>query len=466
MDSVVDSPRQTMRLRAMNLLIALAMMAGMFTNTGCRSARDNQIDILERELRSQEDYIYELEDYIVEYSEKLRQYRCMEMGSIVVDETSKSEPDLAMPPRNKTTVTPPTSRELLRSLDKPADNDVPGITDPTTEAVEPETTEGPAEISPENLEAPELELEIGEPIGANEEYYEEATPLPQTGTLLADGSFIPDPSAFQTSAIEEDNAEEPVIDDIATAEVVEESHQPFEEDITPTKRHEPEQLVVAHIFENAKEEATSLLSVIEARDASNEPADFNGKVSLMVMKLVQGKPQRVKRWDFTPEETSAAWQSSNLGDGLHLELPLEESELPSGPLELWVRLETNDGRKILAQMSFEQATLASIDEAEEHVAQRDEDVDGATHISESNPLRSTKSSIPTQPRKTPSQSVQTKADPQWRPATHYSSETNSGFATTATEQQWTSRPIGSKAATETATKPQSPNSPQQWRARK
>jgi hypothetical protein len=466
MDSVVDSPRQHLRLRAMNLLIALAMMAGMFTNTGCRSARDNQIDILERELRTQEDYIYELEDYIVEYSEKLRQYRCMEMGSVVVNETSKSEPDLAMPPRNKTSVTPPTSEELLRSLDKPADNEVPEITEPTTESVEPEATEDPAEVSPENLEAPELELEIGEPIGANEEYYEEATPLPRTGTLLADGSFIPDPSAFQTSAVEEEIVEEPVIDDIASTDLVEETHQPFEEDITPTQRHEPEQLVVAHIFENAKENATSLLSVIEARDASNEPADFNGKVSLMVMKLVQGKPQRVKRWDFTPEETNAAWQSSNLGDGLHLELPLEESELPAGPLEMWVRLETKDGRKILAQMAFEQATLASIDEAEKHVAQRDEDVDGATHISESNPLRSVRSTVPTRPRTTPSQSAQAKSEPAWRPATHYSTEANSGFATTATDQQWTSRPIGSKAATETATKPQPTNSPQQWRARK
>jgi hypothetical protein len=462
MDSVVDSPRQYLRLRAMNLLIALAMMAGLFTNTGCRSARDNQIDILESELRAQEDYIYELEGYIVDYSEKLRQFRCMEMGEVVVSEAKKTEPDLAIPTRNRGTVNPPSSQELLRSLDKPADDPVPGISDPASESTAPaEETE---EFSPENLEAPELELEIGEPVGAVEEYYEDATPLPHTGTLLADGSFIPDPSAYQTSAIEEDG--EPVIDDIATTEVVEESHQPFEEDITPTKRHEPEQLVIAHIFENAKEDVTSLLSVIEARDASNEPADFNGKVSLMVMKLVKDKPQRVKRWDFSPEETSAAWQSSNLGDGLHLELPLEDTELPAGQLELWVRLETNDGRKVLAQMSFEQATLVSIDEAEEHIAQRDDDVSGATHISESNPLRSVRSTISTQPRTTPSQSAQAKSEPEWRPATHYSSESNSGFATTATEQQWTSRPIGSKATTETATKPQASNTQQQWRARK
>ena len=108
----------------MNLLIALAALAGMVTNPGCRSARDNQIDILESELRSQEDYIYELEDYIVDYSEKLRQYRCADMNAVVVSK-SPSEPELALPPRNKTSASTPTPKELLRPLDKPAKNELP-----------------------------------------------------------------------------------------------------------------------------------------------------------------------------------------------------------------------------------------------------------------------------------------------------------------------------------------------------
>src|SRR5215213_3055152 len=49
--------------------LALAMLAG------CRNLDNAQVDVLERELRQQEDYIYELEDYLVEYSEKLRQAR-------------------------------------------------------------------------------------------------------------------------------------------------------------------------------------------------------------------------------------------------------------------------------------------------------------------------------------------------------------------------------------------------------
>jgi hypothetical protein len=247
--------------------------------------------------------------------------------------------------------------------------------------------------------------------------------------------------------------------------LVDEGVEPFEEDITPTRSRDPERLVISRVFRNADSQAAaSLLSVVEARDASNEPADFNGKVSLMVMQVEDEKPTRVKRWDFTAEETAASWQSSNLGDGLHLELPLEGAELPAGHLELWVRLETTDGRKLLSQLPFDQATLVNIDQAEEHLAEIDDEVDGATHLTEANPLRKAKPVIKTSPLSTAADEA--KAEPQWRAATHYSQGPNSGFATTATAQKWTSRPIGSKAAVETAAQPQPNSSQPQWRARK
>ncbi len=465
--------RLSNKQRGLHFLLLVGVLSGLFLNPGCRTARDNQIDILERELRAQEDYIYELEDYIVEYSEKLRQYRCAQMETVVVSKND-GEPELAIPPRSSTNKSAPTTRQLLRSLDEPTES----LEDELREETTPETTEEMLEEeileeSIDQLEAPELELEIGEPITSVEDQYESATPLAEaeaeeTGTLLADGSFIPDPSAYQTSAVEDAVAEEMIVETASDAENIEEIDEyvePFEEDNTPTRNREPERLVISHVFENSSEEATSLLSVVEARDASNEPADFNGKVSLMVMQVVDEKPQRVKRWDFTTEETAAAWQSSNLGDGLHLELPLEETNLPAGPLELWVRLETPDGRKLLSQFPFEQATLASIDEAEQHLAEVDDGVAGATHLADANPLRKDEASpIPTKPLQTTASDP--KPEPQWRAATHFSNGANSGFATTATAQKWTSRPIGSKAATETATQPAANGSQTQWRARK
>jgi hypothetical protein len=73
-----------------------------------------------------------------------------------------------------------------------------------------------------------------------------------------------------------------------------------------------------------------------------------------------GAMRRVERWDFTPEETAAAWQSSQLGDGLHLELPLAKSQLPPGELELWARVVAADGRKLLTQIPLEPTQLASM----------------------------------------------------------------------------------------------------------
>lgn len=462
-------------LRGMEIIMAVALCAGILSNSGCRTARDNQIDILESELRRQEDYIYELENYIVEYSEKLRQFRCAQMETVIID-SNATEPELAMPPRSRSNTSGPTSKELLKSLDKPRAE------------LEPEvTTPGPAmkklNESPENLEIPELE--IGEPIGATNEFYDHATPLAEAdieGTLLANGAFIPDPRAYQVAALEEATGEEEFYDEETelsvppleetTSEVVEQevlgdSVEPFEEEITPTQGREAERLVISHVFRNSSEskETSSLLSVVEARDASNEPADFNGKVSLMVMRVGEEKPQRVKRWDFTPEETNAAWQSSNLGDGLHLELPLEGVELPAGSLELWVRLETTDGRKLLSQLAFDQTTLVSIDQAEEHLAEVDDKVDGASHITSANPLRGTKAVIKTTPLS--QADAEPKSDPQWRAATHYSTNgMSSGFATTARAQQWSSRPIGSKTATTPAAEAKPTDPQHQWRARK
>jgi hypothetical protein len=463
-----DSLNSRKRLRGMNTLIVLVALAGMFSNTGCRSARDNQIDILERELRTQEDYIYELEGYIVDYSEKLRMYRCADMNTVIASENVGS-PELAPPVKSSSPTPAPSPSALRKASPEPTKASAP-------ELKVPAATKETLDASPENLEVPDLE--IGEPVGLADPY-ENATPLIEAGiegALLADGSFIPDPAAYQTASIAEEG-EEAELETEYSEELVEEESQPFEEDITPTHSRDPERLVISHVFRSSDEgdEPTSLLSVVEARDASNEPADFNGKVSLMVMTIIDEKPQRVKRWDFSAEETAAAWQSSNLGDGLHLELPLEQMQLPAGPLELWVRLETADGRKLLAQIPFDGLSLASIESAEEQVAVVDEDIDGATHLTEANPLRQAKPSIKTQPLE--QQPVATtsanspiaadaKSEPQWRAATHYSSGVNSGYATTATAQKWNTRPIGSTAATKPVDQPATKGQQQQWRARR
>jgi hypothetical protein len=108
----------------------------------------------------------------------------------------------------------------------------------------------------------------------------------------------------------------------------------------------------------------ALLAVVEVLSDSREPVEAEGEVSLMVMAAdAPGSLQRIERWDFTAAEASSSWQSTLLGDGLHLQLPLAVESLPAGPLQLWARLVTPDGEKMLTQLVFDVASLGTLDQA-------------------------------------------------------------------------------------------------------
>ncbi|MCG8449646.1 MAG: hypothetical protein MI725_08710, partial [Pirellulales bacterium] len=187
-----------------------------------------------------------------------------------------------------------------------------------------------------------------------------------------------------------------------------------------------EQLVVSRLFRGAGEGAhpTSLLTVVEARDAYNEPVDLDGEVSLMVMTADANSPQRLHRWDFTREETLDAWQSSELGDGLHLELPLKETRLPPKRLELWVRMVAQDGRKLLTQVPFESRNLVAIEDASNS--------EQMSADSEVNALR-------------PLAADQEKEKPRWRASMQRSHAFTENYATTAPgARRWSAQPPGGR----------------------
>ncbi len=417
------------------LLVGCACIS-LLLSTGCRSTRDNQIDILERELRAQEDYIYELEDYVVEYSDKLRQCRCSQQHVAARTEPTPApkQSTSSSTTRSKTTVD---KKPSVKPLQEPRDESILDTPMPDR------TPETPIE----DLQVPELELEIGEPIGleeepnatlfanADQEQYE------QTSTR---GVRIPDPATYQTAAFDESEEfiEYPFNEEVI--ESLEESETLVEQDRPSTSGRQAEQLVITQIFRDSSEsvEPSSLLTVVESRDSRNEPADFNGKVSLMVMQGEAEAPVRIKRWDFTEEETTAAWQSSQFGDGLHLELPLEATQLPTGRCELWVRLETIDGRKLLAQVPLESAALARMEDVNdgELIADNQTTGEADSESEETNPLRAgSKQKLRSTPLATAE--AESKSEPQWRAATHYSTGANSGFATTASGQKWNTSPM-------------------------
>jgi hypothetical protein len=206
-------------------------------------------------------------------------------------------------------------------------------------------------------------------------------------------------------------------------------------------------LKVRRVFAEPAEDGKSpgsLLVVVEALNATDEPVDAIGAASLMIM--VQDAPgslKRIERWDFTAEETAAAWQSSNLGDGLHLELPLAKGELPEGELELWARVVNEDGAKLLTPPDqayrFEASQLASMADAEETVLASNDEASAESASAEPLP----------EPMAAPAEETVAEAAPaaQWRSSTVNVASTVATATKSATggkSSGWTSRPIDAK----------------------
>lgn len=302
---------------------------------------------------------------------------------------------------------------------EPAEEAAEPAIDPTPEA---DTTD-PAELDPAKLAPPDLE--IGDP-SASLEWQKTAPAAPATKSATADlpgelqdestsaGSppgdeappYVPEPLTYRSGAgasepdaaaefepfeapMPEEFAEQAVPDSVApdapAAEetalalppavegpelppLVESAADQIAEPSTDPARAIASHLQVRQVFTQPAADdpgrLAGLLVVVEALNDMDEPVEAAGTVSLMVMvRDASGGQQRVDRWDFTVEETRAAWQSSRLGDGLHLQLPLDGTELPTGPLELWARLVNDEGSKLLTQLPFDTAELVAFEDA-------------------------------------------------------------------------------------------------------
>ena len=366
--------RRTLLSWAGGACVLLAAMAG------CRTARDNQVDLMERELRTQEDYIYELEDYVVEYSEKLRQCRCSQPMT-VVSKSSQPKSVLKKPKAAKADVG---RSQPLRLDEEPLFEPGEEMPDqrPRGRRTSPRETQPPLtptdETFPEDLDVPGLD--IGEPVSRTQSdsrvqaaaYNEPAYSDPAYSDPAYSDPAYSDNDALVATDDELLMIPQPLADDGSVLPPID-AEPLLEDDLVEMAEHRaptrgralrtPERAVVTHLFRNqpGDESPSSLLAVVEALDANDEPVEVDGEVSLMVMTADAKKPFRLKRWDFVPEDAAAAWQSSHLGDGLHLELPLGETELPAAPLELWVRIVNADGSKLLTQLPFERQLLAALE---------------------------------------------------------------------------------------------------------
>jgi hypothetical protein len=440
-------PRMAKRKSHLRALSAAACCLALSLLGGCRNLDNAQVDVLESELRQQEDYIYELEDYLIEYSEKLRQARLAQCppgtpkGARSGSTTRAPLPEPTIDEDIERPTLPLNGRDKLTApmFDAPPASIEAPPAAPSTPPAAPATEE----INPEELEAPALQ--IG-PVGSVSPKPESLAAVAAPSAEEADGPLlIPDPIDYQADA---DAAH-------ATAPLAAEAVN--EPALAPPQLDAPrltaQQLKVRHIFRESSEDDQSLgslLIVVEGVNATDEPADVVGAASLMVMARDEnGGLRRVDRWDFTAEETAAAWQSSHLGDGLHLELPLTDAELPTGELELWARVVDDGGAKLLTSaenpFGFDADKLIAMADAPGNTALASNgDAELQPALVEGEETAPTASGAEKSDAATETAAAET-PKPQWRASSvRLEKDRVEGFATTAGNKpaSWTTTPIG------------------------
>lgn len=339
------------------------------------------------------------------------------------------EPDVAAEPAEAPTdATPPPTEE---SLPVPAE----------------ESTEPP--VRPEELDVDDLEFgEFGRvqppadddpwgdgqaaPVAVGEE--PPALLIPHPADFVDDGSV-------EASAAAQSYADQPWTEEPPSDLVAEPAHVP------PPARLAASHVEIRRILLQPGDAGAepALLAVVEVLSDSREPVEAEGEVSVMVMAAdAPGSLQRIERWDFTSAEASSSWQSTLLGDGLHLQLPLAVESLPTGPLQLWARLVTPDGEKMLTQLVFDVASLATLDqaltEAQDPAAQAQPQLDAEASSSRAAPSNGERSAV------RPVQAVddrQSREPDGWRAATRPASPSH---AASAGGGGWTPRPSGGAAS--------------------
>ncbi|HVX64406.1 MAG TPA: hypothetical protein VHC19_27530 [Pirellulales bacterium] len=292
----------------MNAWYFVAPVLLAVTATGCRANISQEL--LEQELRMQEDKIYEQQGQIEEYQAQLESCR-RENRTLL-----KSTP-IATSPRAESRRKGHSPSEGELSL---PDVQVPG------EAAPP--YDGPPLISPPDPQVPE-----GERPRSEERFSPPNMQLPSTSATPGDHMQLPD---YELP----DDDEAPLDDRTAAGDVVTQ--------ITLNRK-----LTGGH---NADGEPgdDGLMVVVEPLDAAGQLLEIPGPVSVVVLDPAQqGEAARVARWDFTAEEAAEHMKRTPMGDGLHFELRWPHSPPVNRELNLYVRYTTPDGKKLQVEKTID-----------------------------------------------------------------------------------------------------------------
>lgn len=356
----------TVRTHIASNAVAFVLALAALTSAGCRSRSER--DLVERELRMQEDQVYALEDYVAEYQEIVRRIRCenMELRRQLEELQStgpgvspkSTDPSTGLPPDDTWSPERPRPRSLLdrRRTQQP---------DPFKGEQPPAEPEATPSIPPVDTEEPAIEL---------------GPPMPVTPPATPPSATPPPVTPPATPAPTEGTAIPPIYlepdaPEIVPAGVLSEARPLVQRASSTTVVH-------GELVQLDDQEPPSLHVAVEPRTADGAPLDYSGPLEVLLLDPAEGPTApALARWEFTPEEVEQAWrdpQSREVLDvlaGLPAGLPLDR------PLELWVRLLPAAGGKVLVSTVLTPREDASetVSEAEQPREVTDSEVSPAGH---------------------------------------------------------------------------------------
>ena len=281
---------------------AVALLAGLAALAGCAGPEVRaHIDSVNSEYRQLEDYVYCLED---ENAKLQRQLDHLRGGGVVVPRRPTSTPS--------------------RVEDAPGSSDLsPPQIEPGTPSTPPSTGSSRSSVQRPNVPAssssPAEKLDLGPPL----------IEMPDANDAAPAPDDLPTPAIPRTSI-------------------------PAAPEAIPQP---PADTKVTHVFLNPlltggadfdRQPGDEGLSIVlEPRNAADQYVPQAGAVSVVVLDPTkEGEAARIARWDFTLTATQQKLQTASAAKGILLEMPWPASPPSAGKLQLFVRYETADGRRL------------------------------------------------------------------------------------------------------------------------
>lgn len=314
-------------MRVVGILAACLLLLPL---VGCRNRAAQEL--LERDLRVQEDIIYDLEDEIKSLCAENEALRQMAFSGATPTEASE-RPKTNRPAADNST------RESTFS-DSPS---VPGDTRsaPAMRGDEPRSPSG----APANIETKPPVIELpGRPQAAPR--FEGPPAIIAPGEGFPEGE-LPAPKTVPSSApsgVPARNASLGTRSESGPTMAAPTNATAPSEQVMAISLHET---ATAGYNDDGQPGDDGVRVVIEPRDAQGNLLAAPAKISVVLMDPLQsGNAARLGRWDFTVEQAAMSYAKSAESEGLHLELPWYQAVPQHGELHMFVRYHTADGRKI------------------------------------------------------------------------------------------------------------------------